>query len=252
MKEEQKIMEEKIRGLEEKSRLKDEIIAQMNHELRTPFAGIMGYSSLLAQGNVKDPEKVKKAGRVIYRNANELLKMIDNMMIYVKSNLGKIYYNNDAFLVGEFLDSIVDVYIPLFMEKEIEFIVDNHCSECRVYGDSSKVRQILTNLLSNAFKFSSRNGNIILCVIPYEEGMIRVSVTDTGIGIAPEEQEKIFERYYQSQEALEMGQRGLGLGLSIVREFVQMMGGQIWVDSERGEGSTFSFTLPLYQGQEDA
>jgi signal transduction histidine kinase len=235
---------DKSRQLEAASRHKSEFLANMSHELRTPLNAVIGFSEVLAEGmfgelNAKQAEYV----RDIMESGRHLLSLINDILDLSKVEAGRMELE-----LGEFdLASVIDGALLLLRErasrKNIELARSVDDSVGIVCADERKVKQVLLNLLSNALKFTPEGGRIAVRAA-VREGMAEVAVSDTGVGIAPEEQDAVFEEFRQVGASAKRVE-GTGLGLALARKFIELHGGRIGVESELGAGSTFTFTIPV-------
>jgi signal transduction histidine kinase len=239
---------DKSQQLEAASQHKSEFLAHMSHELRTPLNAIIGYSEMLqeeaadlgAEQLMDDLKKVNAAGK-------HLLSLINDILDLAKIEAGRMELERSDF----HLPSAIDNGLVLMRERAsrrgvaMERDVDEQLGI--VSGDERKVKQVLLNLLSNALKFTSEGGRIDIRA-GLRDGMAEISVTDTGTGIAAEDQEAVFEEFRQVGTSAKRVE-GTGLGLALSRRFVELHGGRIWVTSEVGVGSTFTFTIPIAPGQ---
>jgi GAF domain-containing protein len=238
-------LEQKSRELEAASRHKSEFLANMSHELRTPLNAILGFSEVLAErmfGEVN--EKQAEYLQDILSSGRHLLSLINDILDLSKVEAGRLELE-----LGRFhLPSTLDNALTLVRERAsrhgitLDLAVDAGVEE--VVGDERKVKQILLNLLSNAVKFTPEGGRVGVAATA-AEGVITIGVSDTGIGIAPEDQATIFEEFRQVGRDDAGEQEGTGLGLTLAKKFVELHGGQIGVQSQLGQGSTFTFTLPV-------
>jgi GAF domain-containing protein len=234
---------DKSRQLEAASRHKSEFLANMSHELRTPLNAIIGFSEVLSERMFGElNEKQDEYLRDIYASGQHLLSLINDIL-----DLSKIEAGRMELEVAEFsLPVAVDNALILVRERasrrgiKLGRAIDDRVGMIR--GDERKVKQVLLNLLSNALKFTPEGGRIDVRAA-INDGMAEISVADTGVGIAPEDQEAIFEEFRQVGTA-DKKVEGTGLGLALSRKFIELHGGRIWVHSQPGKGSTFSFTLP--------
>jgi len=237
-------IEEKSRELEAASRHKSEFLANMSHELRTPLNAILGFSEVLAEGLFGEiNEKQTEYLNDILESGRHLLSLINDILDLSKIEAGRMELEATDFD----LPSAIENALTLVRERAsrrgiaLERTIDERLGMIR--ADERKVKQVLLNLLSNALKFTPEGGRIDVRAAR-REGMAEISVTDTGVGIAPEDQEAVFEEFRQVGTAAKRIE-GTGLGLALSRKFIELHGGKIWVKSQIGEGSTFTFTLPL-------
>jgi signal transduction histidine kinase len=246
-------LQTRTRELEVASQHKSEFLASMSHELRTPLNAVIGFSDVLLQGMfADDKEKQTEYLRDILASGQHLLSLINDILDLSKIEAGRMDLEISAFD----LPTAIDDAILLMRERAgrrgitVERHVDDDVGEIR--ADQRKVKQVLLNLLSNAVKFTSEGGRITVSA-GVSDGSARISVTDTGIGIAPEDHDAVFEEFRQVGKS-EKKAEGTGLGLALCRKFVELHGGRISLASEIGKGSTFTFMLPLIQvtGEADA
>ena len=237
-------IEDKGRQLEAASRHKSEFLANMSHELRTPLNAIIGFSEVLAERmfgdvNLKQAEYLQD----ILESGRHLLSLINDILDLSKIEAGHMELEPADFDLSSAIDNALTLVRERATRRGITLgsTIDERLGMVR--GDERKVKQILLNLLSNALKFTPEGGRIDVGAGRHDE-VAEVSVADTGIGIAPADQEAVFEEFRQVGAA-ERKAEGTGLGLALTRKFVELHGGKIWVQSELGHGSTFTFTLPL-------
>jgi PAS domain S-box-containing protein len=231
-------------SVQESNRLKDHFLATLSHELRTPLNAILGYARMLGSGMLA-PEKHERAIQVIERNATSLTQIVEDVLDVSRIVSGKMRLNVQAVDLPEVVRGAVDAMLPAADAKAIrvDTILDGLVGP--VSGDSERLQQILWNLLSNAVKFTNRGGKIQVR-LERINSHVEISVSDTGIGIAPNFLPHIFERFRQADAGTTREHGGLGLGLAIARQLVEMHGGTISVSSGGvGQGSTFRLTIPL-------
>jgi len=238
-------IEEKSRQLEAASRHKSEFLANMSHELRTPLNAIIGFSEVLLErmfGEVN--EKQVEYLEDILSSGQHLLALINDILDLSKVEAGRMELELGTFDLPQTLEGALTLVRERATRRGIalNLAVDDRLGN--FVGDERKIRQVLLNLLSNAVKFTPEGGRVGVAAAP-DDGAVRIAVSDSGIGIAPEDQGAIFEEFRQVGGASAQKQEGTGLGLTLAKKFVELHGGQIWVESELGKGSTFTFTLPL-------
>jgi signal transduction histidine kinase len=237
-------IEVKSRELEAASRHKSEFLANMSHELRTPLNAILGFSEVLSQrmfGEIND-KQAEYLGDIL-ESGQHLLSLINDILDLSKIEAGRMELEPTDFD----LPSAIENTLVLVRERAQRhgITLGRTVDEClgTIRGDERKVKQVLLNLLSNALKFTPEGGQIDVRAKAQDEAA-EISVRDTGVGIAPEDQEAVFEEFRQVGTASKKVE-GTGLGLAISRRFIELHGGRIWVNSQIGAGSTFTFTLPL-------
>ena len=233
--------------IERANRHKSEFLANMSHELRTPLHTVIGFSELLSEES-KGPLNAdqKRFINHIHKDSQHLLALINEILDLSKIEAGKLELRKEALDISAMFDDVLSSIRPQGVEKSIaiEKYVDGPVA---VDGDRIRVKQILYNLLSNAVKFTPRGGRVQIEARPVD-GFAEISVSDTGIGIPPEEHESVFDTFHQVGAA---GTReGTGLGLPITRRLVEQHGGRIRLESEPGRGSCFTFTIPLKAANE--
>lgn len=230
------------REVERATQMKSKFLASMSHELRTPLNAIVGFSDLLAEGTPGQlNDKQKRFINHIKQGSAHLLQLINDILDLSKIEAGQLELRSEEFLVKDALPEVLSTIQPLAMAKNIR-VEQKVDSKSLVKADRVRFKQILYNLLSNAVKFTPKDGLISIdCVDVWD--FVRVSVTDTGIGIRPEDQKVVFEEFRQIEGSADRAQEGTGLGLAITKRLVEQQGGQIGVESELGKGSRFTFTL---------
>ncbi len=226
-------------------RAKKGLIMNMSHELRTPLNSVIGFSDLLLEGafGSLNTRQSKYVSNILISGKN-LLEIINNLLDISRLEAGERNLNYEeidiASLIGEVRMSLIS---PASNKKiSVEVKVDTSLENIR--ADRTKLRQILYNLMSNAMKFTPDKGRVIVSACK-KEGALEIKVSDNGIGLSKEDNEKIFMPFTQADSSTARGYGGAGLGLYIVKNFIDLHGGKIWVDSEVGKGSTFIFTLPI-------
>jgi signal transduction histidine kinase len=236
---------DKSRQLEVASQHKSEFLANMSHELRTPLNAILGFSEVLAQGMFGEVnEKQSEYLRDILDSGRHLLSLINDILDLSKIEAGRMELEVSEFDLPQAIQNALTLIRERALRRGIALhqVIDDRVAEIR--ADERKVKQVLLNLLSNAIKFTPEGGRIDVRAAP-ADGLVEVSVTDSGVGIAPEDQDAVFEEFRQVGTADKKAE-GTGLGLALSRKFIELHGGRIAVHSQVGAGSTFTFTLPVH------
>ncbi|HEX2521073.1 MAG TPA: ATP-binding protein, partial [Terriglobia bacterium] len=237
-------IEDKSREIEAANRHKSEFLANMSHELRTPLNAIIGFSEVLGERMFGElNEKQAEYTEDILSSGRHLLSLINEILDLSKVEAGRMELELATFDLPLAIDNARTFVRERAVKHGInlDVTVDERLGE--FVGDERKIKQILLNLLSNAVKFTPEGGRIGIKA-RQADGSVEISVSDTGIGISPEDQAKIFEEFRQVGGDYAHKREGTGLGLTLAKKFVELHGGKIWVESEVGKGSTFSFTLP--------
>ena len=240
----------------EVDRLKSEFVATVSHELRTPMTSIRGYTDVLLMGAAGAMNENQVHFLNIIKNNTERLNILVNDLLDVsRIESGRVTLSPQALDLREAAEDVIEDVLRRSQEenKPMALSLDVPKKLPLVYGDMERVRQVLSNLIFNAYHYTPENGTIIVHIHQLDNGReVQVDVEDNGVGIALEDQERIFERFYRGEHPLVLATPGTGLGLSIVKQIVEMHKGHIWMKSSGipGEGSTFSFTLPVYEKNE--
>jgi signal transduction histidine kinase len=235
-------------ALYESNRLKSDFLATMSHELRTPLNSILGFSEVLRSGNQLNDKQLRWVGN-IQTSGEKLLNLINDILDLAKIEAGKMQVRLEDFSVQDVCEGVLNMFRPLAEKKNIDLRGQVDAGIPTMRQDVIKFQQILHNLLSNAIKFTPEGGRVLLRAEADPQFLV-LTVQDTGVGIVPEEQELVFEKFRQSGNPLTREHAGTGLGLSIVREISKLLGGDVRLQSELGRGSTFTVRLPLHLSEE--
>lgn len=229
---------------EESDRLKSAFLANMSHEIRTPMNGILGFAELLKEPNLSG-EKQQEYIQIIEKSGDRMLNIINNIIDISKIEAGQMLTNITEVNINELMVNIYDFFRPEVEHKGLQLLCKNNLSSNIeiIKTDFDKLQSVLTNLIKNAIKYTIQGSIEFGCEKNGEQ--LNFFVKDTGIGIPKDRQEAVFERFIQADISDIMAHQGAGLGLSISKAYVYMMGGKIWLESEEGKGTTFHFTLPL-------
>jgi signal transduction histidine kinase len=240
-----KLLFEANRQLRAATEAKSIFLAHMSHELRTPLNAVIGFSDLLLGGVAgKINNKQRQCLEDILSSGKHLLSLINEILDLSKVEAGKIDIRPESLRLADVVDDAVTTVKPMIDESKHELAISIAEDLPPVYGDRNRLKQILLNLLSNAIKFTPDGGKISL-ETSREDDFCKVSMVDNGIGIRKEDQTCIFEPFTQLDTQPGERKQGTGLGLALTKQLVELLGGKIWVESEYGKGSQFSFTIPL-------
>jgi len=234
---------------EESDQLKSAFLANMSHEIRTPMNGIMGFTELLRNPQLTNHKKDEYI-KLIQQSGKRMLDIISNLLDTARIESGQTELSIDEISINDLIRDLSTFFTPEAEKKELKltYSTDLPDQDSIIHTDSNMVNQILTNLLNNAIKFTEKGS--IEFGYNVNNNNIQFFVKDTGIGISKDLHEKMFERFRQAELSVTREYEGAGLGLSISKAYVELLGGRIWVDSAPGEGSTFYFTIPLKKTKE--
>ncbi len=227
-------------------RMRNEFVSMVSHELRTPLTSIKGYVDLLQSNQVGTLNDTQREFlNIVKTNTDRLVKLINDLLDLSRIEAGRIELHRQALDLSRLIRLVTETMHPQLHAKQQELILDIPPDLPSVWGDHDRVIQILTNLVSNAHKYTPAAGKITIAAHTASDNWVRVDVTDTGIGLSEEDQTHLFSRFFRAQNRATQDIPGTGLGLAITRSLVELHGGKVWVESTPGQGSTFSFTLPI-------
>ena len=237
-------IQDKSRQLEVASQHKSQFLANMSHELRTPLNAILGYTELMADGIYGElPEKTMGVLKRLESNGRHLLGLINDVLDLSKIEAGQLVLDLSDYSLEDIAQTVRSTLEPLAADKKLAFKVEVAPKMPAGYGDGRRLTQVLINLVGNAIKFTDAGEVVIKATAT--DGSFHLSVCDTGPGISAADQAKLFQEFQQADNAITRKKGGTGLGLAISKRIVEMHGGKIWVESQVGQGSTFSFTVPV-------
>ncbi|AKB85212.1 PAS domain-containing sensor histidine kinase [Methanococcoides methylutens] len=241
-----KLLIEKAKA-EASSRAKSELLSTMSHEMRTPLTIIIGYSDLLDMQEIGTLNQ-KQASCVenVLESSHHLLSLINDTLDLSKAEAHKMELNIEEFFIPDVIDDVKTALMPLTSSKNLDLLTNVNSDIDTIKADKKKFKQILYNLMSNALKFTPEKGSITI-ETHTANNMVQFNVIDNGIGMSEENMKRIFQPFQQVNTPETKEQQGTGLGLALTKKFVKMHGGKVWVKSELGKGTTFSFTLPFDQ-----
>lgn len=235
-----------LRKAEESDRLKTAFLQNMSHEIRTPLNGIVGFSQLLSSGDLTD-ESRQEIALVVEKSSTRLIEIVNNILDISKIETGQIKVANSVFKINDLMSETYEFFALFAKDKNLglsyKTALDD--SSSTIYCDKEKVYQVLVNLINNAIKFTSEGE--IKFGYDLKNGFIEFFVSDTGIGIPEDFRDKIFERFTQVDSTITRNYEGAGLGLSISKGLIEVLGGEMWVESEVNKGTSFFFTIPCKQ-----
>src|SRR6516162_9041451 len=237
-------IEDKSRQLEEASQHKSQFLANMSHELRTPLNAILGYTELMADGAYGEPsEKMFGILKRLEANGKHLLGLINDVLDLSKIEAGQLVLELSDYCIQDIAQTVRSTLEPLAFDKKLAFKVEVAPHLPSGHGDGRRLTQVLINLVGNAIKFT--DAGEVAIKAEAKNGSFHVSVRDTGPGISAADQARLFQEFQQADNAITKKKGGTGLGLAISKRIIEMHGGRIWVESQPGQGSTFTFTLPV-------
>ena len=237
-------IQDKSRQLAEASQHKSQFLANMSHELRTPLNAILGYTELIADGIYgAPPEKMQAVLKRVESNGRHLLGLINAVLDLSKIEAGQFTLDLADYSLQNVTQTVYNAVESLAVDKKLVFKTEVQSDLPPGHGDERRLTQVLLNLVGNAIKFTDAGEVVIKAGV--SNGAFNVSVQDTGPGISPADQAKLFQEFQQADNSMTRKKEGTGLGLAISKRIIEMHGGRIWVESEVGRGATFFVTLPV-------
>lgn len=232
--------------LRKSNQIKTSFVSVINHEMRTPVTAILGYAELLFSDKTPLPSFHLDMMHRIQDQGQRLANLANNLLDISRLEEGELAFNLQPLDVAAIIDQTVAAIKPVAEQKHISIGVDLPDALPNICGDSQRVSQVLANFLSNAVKYTPDTGSVtVTAQVGDPAGMVKISVADTGVGISADMLPHVFDRFYRAEHDLRMNIVGIGLGLSVAKRLVEAQGGKIWAESEEGQGSTFTFALPI-------
>jgi len=223
-----------------------EFLANVSHEFKTPLTSIQGFSQAILDGAVQTPDALKQAAGVIFQESSRMFRLVMDLLSLARLEAGTADLQRTPLDLTALLRSIVEKF-SIQAQKGKVILTADLAPNLAIIGDGDRLAQVFTNLVDNALKFTPENGQVTVRA-SQQDGSVIASVIDTGIGIDPKDQPRIFERFYQVDKSRKGGVgRGVGLGLAIAAQIIAAHGGRIWLNSQPGLGTTFSISIPLAQ-----
>ena len=239
---------ELIEQLSERNEEKDRLMQIVSHDLRSPLGGIKGLSQILTDGEEAEmPEIVREFSEIIVQTSDTLLNLVNDLLDLAKIESGKQRVNLTEFDIVSTLQNVVKLQEKVAQSKGLQLLFENTIEliPFQLVADEPKIMQVINNLLSNAIKFTPKGGAVTLRLQPQGDDRLLIVVQDTGIGIPAEHLPRVFEKFGNHQRSGTSGEKGTGLGMTIVKRFVELHGGAIDVESQQGKGTTFTISLPI-------
>jgi signal transduction histidine kinase len=238
-------------ALQETNQTKSEFVSLVSHELRTPMTSIRGYSEMLSKGIVGELNpRQQQFVEVILRNVGRMRVLVNDLLDLSRIEAGRLRLEPEAVSLEEAVEGAYETLGDQLQEKKQRFVAELPEQLPKVFADPDRLTQILINLMSNAVKYTPEGGRVVVRseATAVEQGMIHCAVRDTGVGISQEDQKQLFTKFFRSEDPEVREQPGTGLGLAITKSLVELHGGDIWVRSRKGRGTTVAFTLPVANG----
>ena len=224
--------------------IKRDFVANVSHELRTPLASIKGYAETLLDGALEDKATLKNFLTIIDRHANRMTALIEDLLTLSMLESHQMPMSFESLDIKGLINSVIQGFEKQAKDKDIELIMNIGIEIPKITADKDRLEQVIVNLVDNAVKYT--NKGTVRVLAEKSDDMLQVNVEDTGIGIPEKDIPRIFERFYRVDKGRSRELGGTGLGLAIVKHIIQGHNGKIWVKSQPGKGTTFSFTIPSF------
>lgn len=230
---------------EEANKIKSSFIANMSHEIRTPMNGIIGFSQFLAEPDLSEDERIEFAG-ILQKSTKRLLNLVEDIINISRLESNSLEVHNSEINLNDLLDEVYMLNLPLFEQKQLYFLVDYEFEKenANIISDETKIQNIISNIISNAYKFTEKGGVHLSYIYSKEVNKIKFRISDTGVGMSEEFLGRVFDVFAQEDISYNRTYEGAGLGLPIVKGYLQLMGGNINITSVKNEGTTVEFCIP--------
>jgi signal transduction histidine kinase len=225
--------------------MKDEFISTVTHELRTPLTSVRALGEILRDNPALDEGRRREFSSIIVKESERLTRLITQVLDFQKMESGRVTWEIERVDFAAIVSDALAAVESLIRQKNIRMVTDIPQQVPQINGDRDRLTQVLVNLLSNAVKFCRDEGGEIAIRLRVHPAALRIDISDNGVGIHPEDQQVIFDKFIQVKDAAKGRPAGSGLGLTITRQIIEFHGGKIWVNSAPGKGATFSISLPL-------
>lgn len=247
-------LEEERNKMMKLEKLQRQFVANASHEIRTPLTSVRGYVEAILDGVINDKEQERKYLNIILKETLRLYRLVNSLLNLSRVEAGQIKINKKDLNISEIIYRTTMKLKPIIEDQELEIVVEVQKDIPVILGDEDLIEQVIINYITNAVRFTSEGGRITVKA-EQNNNEVYIHVIDTGIGIPSEELNKIWGRFYKVNETRQLSKEGAGLGLSLVKEIVEILGGKVWVHSQVGKGSTFSFSLIIskeFNGQKSS
>lgn len=231
--------------LSQSENIKNDFISSVSHELRTPLTAIRGWGETAKMSLDNDPELVKRGLDVVLSEAERLSGLVEELLDFSRMQTGRLTLVSQPISAVRILRESADMYIELAKKQEIDLVFTEPSEDYTVMGDSNRLKQVFINVIDNAVKYTESGGQVLVDTLK-EEGCVRVTVTDTGVGIPAQDIDRVKEKFYKANKTV----RGSGIGLAVADEIIKQHGGLLFIESTENVGTTVTIVLPLYEPEE--
>lgn len=235
-------LEDEKNKMSKLEKLQRQFVANASHELRTPLTSVRGYVEAILDGVIKDKEEERRHLSIILKETLRMHRLVNSLLDLSRIESGQIKIDKKELNISEVINRTVIKLKPIIEDQELQLVIDIPENLPMAFGDNDLIEQVIINYITNAVRFTPADGSITVKA-EQNKDEVYVHIIDTGIGISPENLTKVWGRFYKIDETRQLSKEGAGLGLSLVKEIIELLGGRTWVESELGKGSIFSFSL---------